>query len=90
MRPAFKPTSADLDAMCVDTCADSLAAYVAGVREACGGEGDRANESPGGAAWWNYMLDPVETVGEIFQDAFRDGCSKSAYVLLNVFYSFSG
>lgn len=76
MRPAFDPSPADFDNMCVDTCKDSLDAYVKGVQDACTASGDSAKESPWGGEWWNYLYDPVEIVGELFQYTLNSSCSK--------------
>ncbi|KAL1858210.1 hypothetical protein VTK73DRAFT_7908 [Phialemonium thermophilum] len=76
MRPAFRPTAADLDRTCVPSCSRSLDAYVAGVKAACDQPGDRAlisiphtNDAEPGP--------PVALIGEIFQYNLLWACSKN-------------
>ncbi|KAH6666399.1 hypothetical protein B0J14DRAFT_604794 [Halenospora varia] len=76
MRPAFKPTSSDLDNTCTTTCSASLESYIQGVKKACTAPGDKADESPGGSNWGDYILQPVELVGEIFQYTLSNFCRK--------------
>ncbi|KAH8659260.1 hypothetical protein BGZ60DRAFT_382494 [Tricladium varicosporioides] len=76
MRPAFKPTSSDLDNTCTTICSASLESYIQGVKKSCTAPGDKANESIGGTNWGNYTLQPVELVGEIFQYTFSQSCRK--------------
>ncbi len=78
MRPAFNPTSTDMDNTCTTTCSDSLDAYVQGVKDACTADGDKARESRGGAYNGDYILDPVEIVGQIFQYQFAQSCRKAS------------
>lgn len=80
MRPSFKPTAADLANTCTSTCEDSLAAYIQVVQEACTGEGDKAQESQGGSSD-DFLLDPVEIVGQVFQYEFAQSCRQLPYVL---------
>ncbi|PQE09124.1 ADP-ribosylation factor-related 1 protein [Rutstroemia sp. NJR-2017a BVV2] len=74
MRPAFDPTSYDLDNTCTDTCADSIDAYVAGVEEACTADGDAAQEYIGGDYENGMQLLPVELVGQVFAYTFAQSC----------------
>jgi hypothetical protein len=74
MRSGFDPTSTDLDNTCTKTCADSLTAYIAGVKKACTADGDAAQEYTGGSDVHEYQLVPVELVGEIFQYTFKQDC----------------
>ena len=78
MRPAFDPDSTDLDNTCTTTCSDSLAAYVKGVEAACTAPGDKAQESPGGSDFEDFILDPVQVVGQLFQYTWAQSCSKAA------------
>lgn len=79
MRPAFDPQPSDFDNMCVPACNSSLVAYVQGVQEACTADGDKAQESPGGADWEDYILDPVAIVGQLFQYTYASECAKLSY-----------
>ncbi|KAM3066643.1 hypothetical protein ACMFMG_002355 [Clarireedia jacksonii] len=74
MRPAFDPTSTDLDNTCTTTCADSLTAYIAGVKKACTADGDAAQEYVGGDVNNGQKLVPVEVVGEVFEYFLKKSC----------------
>jgi len=76
MRPAFKPTSSDLDRTCTSACNASLVAYVESVQKACTAPGDKAQESVGGGDNVDMYLDPVEIVGQIFQYTFASSCGR--------------
>lgn len=73
MRPAFDPTSDDLDRTCTTTCSDSLGSYIQNVIEVCDQPGDRANEAYGNLV---EAKDPVALVGQIFQYTFAQNCKK--------------
>lgn len=75
MRPAFDPTSDDLDRTCTTTCSDSLVSYIENVIEACDEPGDLANE----AVTSNTVAakDPVALVGQIFQYNLVQNCKKN-------------
>ncbi|KAF2141026.1 uncharacterized protein K452DRAFT_288409 [Aplosporella prunicola CBS 121167] len=78
MRPAFSPTSSDLDDVCTHTCKSSLDSYVENVKKACSADGDKAKESLGGACNpCKYTYDPVEIVGQIFQYSYAQSCRKA-------------
>jgi hypothetical protein len=74
MRPAFDPTSDDLDNTCTTTCANSLARYITSVRNACAGDGDAAQEYVGPDYDSPMKLVPVEVVGEVFQYTLQQSC----------------
>ncbi|ROW03686.1 hypothetical protein VMCG_05350 [Cytospora schulzeri] len=74
MRPAFDPTSNDLDRTCTTTCSDSLASYVQNVIDVCDQPGDLANEAAGSKSV--EAKDPVALVGQIFQYTFAQNCKK--------------
>ena len=79
MRPSFQP---DLEATCTSSCTDALVSYVANVKAACSAPGDKAQESVGGGDNIDMYLDPVETVGEIFQYTLQADCAKDTYVFI--------
>lgn len=70
MRPAFDPTSDDLDRTCTTTCSDSLVfihpEYHSSLRST-GHQGDLANEAAGNAV---EAKDPVVLIGQIFEYTF--------------------
>ncbi|PQE28393.1 ADP-ribosylation factor-related 1 protein [Rutstroemia sp. NJR-2017a BBW] len=74
MRPAFDPTSDDLDNTCTSTCFNSLDAYVDGVQKACSADGDAAQEYIGPDYDSPMGLVPVEVVGEVFQYTLAQSC----------------
>ncbi|PQE07316.1 ADP-ribosylation factor-related 1 protein [Rutstroemia sp. NJR-2017a WRK4] len=74
MRPAFDPTSDDLDNTCTSTCFNSLDAYVDGVQKACRADGDAAQEYIGPDYDSPMGLVPVEVVGEVFQYTLAQSC----------------
>lgn len=74
MRPAFDPTSNDLDRTCTTTCNDSLASYIQNVIEVCDQPGDLANEAVSSNTV--EANDPVALVGQIFQYTFAQACKK--------------
>lgn len=76
MRPAFDPTSDDLDRTCTTTCSDSLASYIQNVIEVCDQPGDLANEAESSNTV--AAKDPVALVGQIFQYKLVQSCKKEA------------
>jgi len=78
MRPSFQPDASDLDATCTSSCTAALASYVANVEAACTAPGDKAQESVGGGDYTDMYLDPVATVGEIFQYTLQSDCAKDS------------
>lgn len=75
MRPAFDPTSTDLDNTCTTTCYDSVDAYLKGIQEACTADGDAAQQYVGGTP--SQALVPVEIVAQVFQYVLAMDCAKS-------------
>lgn len=90
MRPLFKPTSQDLADTCTSECAASLEKYVQNVRAACTTDGDHAQESLGAAGNVDsirsngYKLDPVETVGRVFQYVMARSCGRNRSLILSL------
>ncbi|KAJ5590012.1 hypothetical protein N7450_003984 [Penicillium hetheringtonii] len=74
MDPDFDPQPSDLESMCTTTCSDSLYKYVKNVKAACGKNGNLAGVSNGDKEVYEA---PVETVGEIFQYEYSQGCAKN-------------
>ena len=77
MDPDFDPQPSDLESMCTTTCSDSLYKYVKNVKAACGKNGDLAGVSNGDKEVYEA---PVETVGEVFQYEYSQGCAKNGSV----------
>ncbi|KAK7952084.1 uncharacterized protein PG986_007812 [Apiospora aurea] len=75
MRPGFKPTTKDYDAMCTTTCKDALEKYVAGVHAACQLDaGDAAQLLTKATKPYEYEDLPVGIVGQIFQYHLAQSC----------------
>ncbi|KAK3934212.1 hypothetical protein QBC46DRAFT_85601 [Diplogelasinospora grovesii] len=83
MRPAFDPTASDLDRTCVQTCNDSIAAYLSNVEGACSGEGDLADLAISSNT--EIPAVPVSTVGEVFRFMYARACERNetGYCYLN-------
>jgi len=77
MSPGFALSTAALSSMCSVSCSDSLSAYVKNVKAACNKPGDLANVASGNTG---IPQASVAVVGEVFQYAYAQSCSKDGYV----------
>ncbi|KAK8048927.1 hypothetical protein PG994_010657 [Apiospora phragmitis] len=75
MRPGFKPTTKDYEAMCTTTCKEALERYVGGVRAACQLDaGDAAQLLTKATKPYEYTDLPVGIVGQLFQYHLAQSC----------------
>jgi hypothetical protein len=73
MRPGFSPSASDLDAMCVQTCSDSINDWIRNVNDACNRPGDLALQAQGNTG---VPGPKVGMVGEVFKYMFDRSCRK--------------
>ncbi|KAK0620248.1 hypothetical protein B0T14DRAFT_586422 [Immersiella caudata] len=77
MRTIFKPTPADIDSVCTQSCADSIDEYLLNLITSCTGPGDGATKVVGSGNSGVYAdPEPVHVVGWVLQYIYSRSCRK--------------